>query len=301
MLNHGLSNITAEIVDASGARFALKYYPRDTFKKEREEIFMSLARNFAPVPTYVGGGSNYSIMSLIDGNSGAVIFSQPQEESERVGMMIGQLIARVHTVNPQSGIVGFLSHRGNMIEEYGQRISTTRSNTTLLRSLIREQLAKLSQYNIQLPVIPIDSYICEKDDECVLVHHDVCPKNMLFRDGALVGMLDFEYALAGSRLFDIAKVHVLGQYFAYHTGGMGRFLDFSAYVRGFEKGYGRAFSFTELQPFFVYVLLNYILFWISNPLADPAARERILPIHRANLERVLCGEQLIVPPFTESV
>jgi hypothetical protein len=48
-------------------------------------------------------------------------------------------------------------------------------------------------------------------------------------------------------------------------------------------------------------LLNYILFWISNPLADPAARERILPIHRANLERVLCGEQLIVPPFTESV
>jgi aminoglycoside phosphotransferase (APT) family kinase protein len=42
-------------------------------------------------------------------------------------------------------------------------------------------------------------------DEPVLCHNDVCPENVVFRDGVAVALLDFDFAAPGRRVFDVAS------------------------------------------------------------------------------------------------
>ena len=39
----------------------------------------------------------------------------------------------------------------------------------------------------------------------VICHNDVCPENVVFRDGAAVGFLDFDFAAPGRRSYDLAQ------------------------------------------------------------------------------------------------
>ncbi|MEO6654143.1 MAG: phosphotransferase [Ilumatobacteraceae bacterium] len=41
-------------------------------------------------------------------------------------------------------------------------------------------------------------------DEPVICHNDVCPENVVFRDGAAVALLDFDFAAPGRRTYDLA-------------------------------------------------------------------------------------------------
>ena len=40
----------------------------------------------------------------------------------------------------------------------------------------------------------------------VICHNDVCPENVVFRDGEAVALLDFDFAAPGDRLFDLARL-----------------------------------------------------------------------------------------------
>jgi hypothetical protein len=39
----------------------------------------------------------------------------------------------------------------------------------------------------------------------VICHNDVCPENVVYRDGAAVALLDFDYAAPGRRVYDLAQ------------------------------------------------------------------------------------------------
>ena len=43
-------------------------------------------------------------------------------------------------------------------------------------------------------------------DDPVLCHNDVCPENVVFRDGVAVALLDFDFAAPGRRVFDVASM-----------------------------------------------------------------------------------------------
>lgn len=43
-------------------------------------------------------------------------------------------------------------------------------------------------------------------DDPVLCHNDVCPENVVFRDGVAVAILDFDFAAPGRRTFDLASL-----------------------------------------------------------------------------------------------
>lgn len=43
-------------------------------------------------------------------------------------------------------------------------------------------------------------------DEPVICHNDVCPENIVFRDGEAVALLDFDYAAPGRRVFDLTAM-----------------------------------------------------------------------------------------------
>src|SRR5690606_38768356 len=43
-------------------------------------------------------------------------------------------------------------------------------------------------------------------DDPVLCHNDVCPENVVYRDGTAVALLDFEFAAPGRRVYDLASL-----------------------------------------------------------------------------------------------
>jgi Phosphotransferase enzyme family len=43
-------------------------------------------------------------------------------------------------------------------------------------------------------------------EDLVICHHDVCPENVVFRDGRAVALLDFDFAAPGRRVFDLASL-----------------------------------------------------------------------------------------------
>ena len=58
----------------------------------------------------------------------------------------------------------------------------------------------------RLPVIPA-MWSDELADPCggtMICHNDVCPENIVFRDGEAVALLDFDFAAPGRPLFDLA-------------------------------------------------------------------------------------------------
>jgi hypothetical protein len=44
-----------------------------------------------------------------------------------------------------------------------------------------------------------------RGDQFVVCHNDVCPENVVFRDGRAVALLDFDLAAPGRRVFDVAR------------------------------------------------------------------------------------------------
>jgi hypothetical protein len=43
-------------------------------------------------------------------------------------------------------------------------------------------------------------------DDTVVCHNDVCPENVVFRDGEAIALLDFDFAAPGRRAFDLATL-----------------------------------------------------------------------------------------------
>ena len=43
----------------------------------------------------------------------------------------------------------------------------------------------------------------------VICHNDVCPENVVYRDGVAVALLDFDFAAPGSRLYDLARLALM--------------------------------------------------------------------------------------------
>lgn len=43
----------------------------------------------------------------------------------------------------------------------------------------------------------------------VICHNDICPENVVFRDGVAVALLDFDFAAPGSRMFDLARLALM--------------------------------------------------------------------------------------------
>jgi hypothetical protein len=71
--------------------------------------------------------------------------------------------------------------------------------------------AALRQYHdaAKTFVIPPDAQFCldlaDPDGGTIICHNDALPENVVFRDGAVAGIIDFDFAAPGSLLWDIAR------------------------------------------------------------------------------------------------
>lgn len=295
-VNNGLSNVVVKAFDAKDRPYAVKFYPRDTFKRVREERFMRAALGRYPVPELFASGEDYLITRFIEGVPGSMLFSESGDLSAQIGAQVGAALARLHQV-AQAAPLGFLTAEGVSGHEYDVATPGADSTSRLLSLLLEEHREKLAGYGIPVE-LPYLGDALHDEHPAVLLHHDVCPKNFLFHGEELVAALDFEYAMIGSPLFDIAKAHVLARYLAYHTGGRARFLDANVYIKAFDTAYGACYTAQQLRPFYMYVLFNYLLFWLSNPLTEKTERDKIVPLHIDNLKRLHEGEDLVVPAYS---
>ncbi len=69
-------------------------------------------------------------------------------------------------------------------------------------TLLRDFHAAMTSFN------PEDGWSSELADPAggpVLCHNDVCPENVVFRDGRAVALLDFDFAAPGRRAWDVAR------------------------------------------------------------------------------------------------
>jgi aminoglycoside phosphotransferase (APT) family kinase protein len=294
--HNGLANIIAKL-KKDNKFFVLKFYTRDYFKKDREQKFIELAQDIITVPKIVDSGENFLIMDFKEGISGTDIFSKTNNKSVEIGKLIGQAAKALHSKKIDTEYVGFLSNNDLLGEEYGVAKSNFKTNSKFLKSLIDEQISKLNDYDVDIPDFSDLEIDIAEDNEKYLIHHDLDAKNILLKEEKLSAILDFEYAMIGSHLFDIAKVHVLGIYLAYHTLGTAKYLDFVAYMDGFYTAYGKKITYKELRPFFIYVLLNYTLFWLSNSLLKQVDKDKILPLHLINLQRLKDNKEIVVDKY----
>ena len=51
--------------------------------------------------------------------------------------------------------------------------------------------------------------MADPDGGDVICHNDVCPENVVFRQGGAVALLDFDFAAPGGRLFDLARLALM--------------------------------------------------------------------------------------------
>jgi len=57
-----------------------------------------------------------------------------------------------------------------------------------------------------------DSYVADladPDGDEVVCHNDVCPENVVYRSGRPIGLLDFDLAAPGRRLWDLARTAIM--------------------------------------------------------------------------------------------
>ena len=51
-----------------------------------------------------------------------------------------------------------------------------------------------------------DDSLADPAGGTLVCHNDVCPENVVFRDGVAVGLIDFEFAAPGRRVYDVAHL-----------------------------------------------------------------------------------------------
>lgn len=171
-----------------------------------EEEVMARAREVGvPTPDVLGVEQvehhgellSFSILQLLPGRSLDELTGQlPAGEVERLVMDCGELMARVHSVRPDRGI------RHELVPpKDGAVADAARAAQQALgpaATAVVERGAQLIRDQVTSRPAP----------RMQLAHGDWLPKHLLVEDGAIVGVLDWEFAGPAPAAFDLARWEV---------------------------------------------------------------------------------------------
>ncbi|MES9854713.1 MAG: aminoglycoside phosphotransferase family protein [Candidatus Thiodiazotropha sp. L084R] len=161
----------------------------------REIHVMDLARELVKVPEVLYERPFLSILEFLSGQ----ILEEVPEHSRLAGIAIAQFSSRTFD-SPgrieEDGSISAFDFGG--IQGF---INKSLDNTKILERLGGERKRKL------LPLLRNRSQLLEElDSETCFVHGDFNPTNILIHEEQLSGVLDWEYALAGTPYMDIGNL-----------------------------------------------------------------------------------------------
>ena len=209
LLATGKSNTNYKPILGDGQRFVLRLYRHGG--AQREVYVMGLAHDVVRVPQELYRGESWSVFSFMDGelserfpqHSGAAA-----EALAKISSIVFQEPGWIESDGsvsafPFGGVRGFIAEsldkadvRGWIGEEAVGRI---------------EQIVKVESGRLE-----------EVESECRLVHGDFNPTNVLIDDGAVSGVLDWEYCDSGTPYMDIGNLlrHTPAEYHGQTKAGL---------------------------------------------------------------------------------
>lgn len=203
LLPAGRSNSNYKLILSDGAAYVLRLYSHGS--AEGETHAMDLVRNLVPVPLELDRGENWSVFSFLDGDPLQNVPQYSAAAAEALGRISSVAFDSPGWIN-RDGSVSAFSFVGvnGYIEEKLQ--------DPLVKSWIGPDMSGA----LLLVVKKQARTLAELSAESRLVHGDFNPTNILIRDGAVSGILDWEYCHSGTHYMDIGNLlrHTLPEYHA---------------------------------------------------------------------------------------
>ena len=193
LLAAGKSNTNYKLILGDGQRFVLRLYSYGD--AQREVYVMGLARDLAPVPQEIHRGENWCVFSFMDGE---LLERLPQhygaaaEALVRLSSIVFQEPGWINSDGsvspfPFGGVRGFIPE-------------------SLDKADVRAWIGEESVVRIEQIMKGESGRLEELESECGLVHGDFNPTNILIDDGAVSGVLDWEYCHSGTLYMDIGNL-----------------------------------------------------------------------------------------------
>jgi len=191
----------------------LRLYTRDRDACAREAAILALAESLVPVPSVLhaapASGDDtppYLIQTWLEGRHPDAVIKAKPSLAHAAGNALGTAAAAISsfefdhpgflTAAPSlqvgAPLPGFESYIVSCFEEQGGAARAGGDFATRAIAFVRDNLA----------------YVPDDSDGARLVHGDFKPSNLLVdpEDGHVTGVLDWEFAFAGSPLFDLATL-----------------------------------------------------------------------------------------------
>jgi aminoglycoside phosphotransferase (APT) family kinase protein len=193
LLPSGRSNTNYKLVLRGGEVFVLRLFGQGN--GERERYIMNLVKDLVPVPREVARGNDWSILSFVEG----VHLADVPEYTHAAA----QALARVSSVEFASP--GWINTDGSITPfNFGDGKGFVAS--MLERPDVQTWIGQEAVTSI-LEILDADARRREASaTKSCLVHGDFNPTNILIQDGAVSGILDWEFAHSGDPYMDIGNL-----------------------------------------------------------------------------------------------
>ena len=193
LLPAGKSNTNYKLVLSDGEAYVLRLYSHGDAR--REAYVMDLVRELVPVPLQVDRGETWSLFTFLEGD----LLERVPVSSD----LAAEALVRISSVQFQAA--GWIEADGSIspfpwlgVRGYAtEKLETAEVQGWLGPEMVEAALRVLESEKQRL---------AELDAETSLVHGDFNPSNILIRDGAVSGVLDWEYCHAGTPYMDIGTL-----------------------------------------------------------------------------------------------
>lgn len=203
-IREGLANANYRVVDAEGTGWVLRRYRRDPGAQDLE---VALLRHFAgtiPVPSvrYANSDRGVVVLQELPGRSLQSALASDATEADEVAPSIGRALATLSSRPYEAG--GFLDGGLRLTERWptvydglfgfldhglGRELAIERAGSGRVARVRRAWRAR-------------QSALRAATERACLAHGDFKPANLLVQNGHLTGVLDWEFAHAGTWLLD---------------------------------------------------------------------------------------------------
>ena len=193
LLAAGKSNTNYKLILGDGQRFVLRLYSHGD--AQREVYVMGLARDLVPVPQELHRGEAWSVFSFMEGESLERLPQHSGAAAEALAKISSIVFQEPGWIDsdgsvspfPFGGVRGFIAE-------------------SLDKADVRAWIGEESVVRIEQIVKVESGRLEELESDRRLVHGDFNPTNILIDDGAVSGVLDWEYCHSGTPYMDIGNL-----------------------------------------------------------------------------------------------